>query len=101
MLASPVLGETLQVYLSASDKAISLILVVEREGGQELVYFVSRALQGPEINYPIIEKIVLALIYAKWCLRRYFQPHQIELLTNCSIKQIFSIIIPVTSSPNL
>ena len=62
MLASLVPGKTLQVYLSASKDAISSVLVVERQGRQCLVYFVSWALQGPEINYPIIEKLVLTLI---------------------------------------
>lgn len=62
MLASTVPGKTLQVYLSASDEAISLVLAVEREGRQVLVYFVSRALQGPKTNYPILKKLALALI---------------------------------------
>nr|GEX98383.1 reverse transcriptase domain-containing protein [Tanacetum cinerariifolium] len=31
---------------------------------QTLVYFVSRALQGPELNYTPIEKLVLALVFA-------------------------------------
>lgn len=43
-LASPVPGETLQVYLSASDEAISSVLIVEREGKQVPVYVVIRAL---------------------------------------------------------
>lgn len=52
------------------------------------MYFFSRALQGPEINYPTLEKLLLALIYVARRLRRYFQAHQIEVLTNCPIKQI-------------
>lgn len=54
-----------------------------------------RALQGPEINYPIIEKLVLALIYAALRLRQYFQAHQIEVLTSCPIKQV--LLKPGTS----
>lgn len=63
-LDSPVPGETLQIYLLASKEAFSLVLIVERDGRPVLVYFVSRALQGPKINYPILEKLVLALVYA-------------------------------------
>lgn len=63
MLASSIPGETLQMYLSASAETISLVLVVERERRQAPVYFVSQALQGPELNYPTHEKLVLALIY--------------------------------------
>ena len=71
-LASLVPGETLQVYLSTSNKAISSVLVVEREGEQKPVYFVSRVLQGPELNYLTLEKLVLALFYVARHLRRYF-----------------------------
>nr|KAJ0218881.1 hypothetical protein LSAT_V11C300127070 [Lactuca sativa] len=94
-LATPIPGETLQVYLSMSDEAISSVLVVEREGEQKLVYFVNRALQGPELNYPTLEKLVLALIYSTRRLRRYFQAHQIEVLTSYPIKQI--LLKPETS----
>lgn len=69
-LPSPILGKILQVYLSALEEAISSVLVVEREGRQASIYYVVRALQGLEINYPILEKLVLALIYAVRCLRR-------------------------------
>ncbi|KAI3493481.1 hypothetical protein L1887_41873 [Cichorium endivia] len=43
-LASPTPGETLFVYLSAAQEAISAVLVVERNTTQLPVYFVSRAL---------------------------------------------------------
>nr|KAJ0215899.1 hypothetical protein LSAT_V11C300156660 [Lactuca sativa] len=47
------------------------------------------------MNYPVIEKLVLALVYAARRLRRYFQGHQIEVLTNSPIKQI--LLKPETS----
>lgn len=71
------------------------MLVVKREGRKAPIYIVSRALQGPKTNYPILEKLVLALIYAARCLRWYFQAHLIEVLTNCPIKQI--LLKPETS----
>ncbi|GJU51535.1 reverse transcriptase domain-containing protein [Tanacetum coccineum] len=43
------------------------------------VYFVSRALQGPELNYTPMEKLVLALVFAAKRLRRYFQVHPIAV----------------------
>lgn len=42
-LASPIPVETLQMYLSTSNEAISSVLAVEREGEQKPIYFVSRA----------------------------------------------------------
>lgn len=63
MLASLTPDKTLQ-NLSTSIEAISLVLVVERQGNKLSVYYVSRALQVSEIKYPIIENLLLALIYA-------------------------------------
>ncbi|XP_023737239.2 uncharacterized protein LOC111885192 [Lactuca sativa] len=79
----------------AQGEAISSVLAVEREGEQRSVYFVSRALQGPELNYPTLEKLVLALIYVARRLRRYFVAHQIEVLTSYPVKQI--LLKPETS----
>ncbi|GKA06849.1 reverse transcriptase domain-containing protein [Tanacetum coccineum] len=45
-------------------------------------------LQGAELNYPTLEKLVLALVHTARRLRRYFQAHTIIVLTNTLIKQI-------------
>ncbi|GJU48061.1 reverse transcriptase domain-containing protein [Tanacetum coccineum] len=62
----------------------------ERGTIQTPVYFISRALQGPELNYAPIEKLVLALVFAAKRLRRYFQAHPIMVITDQPIKQIIS-----------
>nr|GEV20322.1 reverse transcriptase domain-containing protein [Tanacetum cinerariifolium] len=54
------------------------------------VYFVSHALQGPELNYTPMEKLVLSLVFAAKRLRRYFQAHPIAVITDQTIKQIMS-----------
>ncbi|GKD90163.1 reverse transcriptase domain-containing protein [Tanacetum coccineum] len=54
------------------------------------VYFVSRALRGPEINYTPMEKLVLALLSASRRLKRYFQAHTIVVITDQLIKQLLS-----------
>ncbi|GJZ92099.1 reverse transcriptase domain-containing protein [Tanacetum coccineum] len=54
------------------------------------VYFVSRALQGPKLNYTSMERLVLALVFAAKRLRRYFQAHPIAVITDQPIKQIIS-----------
>ncbi|GJR07600.1 reverse transcriptase domain-containing protein [Tanacetum coccineum] len=53
-------GEELMVYLSAANEAVSAVLLVERDGRQALIHYVSKTLQGAEINYPPMEKLVLA-----------------------------------------
>ncbi|GKB83076.1 reverse transcriptase domain-containing protein [Tanacetum coccineum] len=76
--------------LSASYGAVSAVLMTERGTVQTQVYFVSRALQGPELNYAPMEKLVLALVFAAKRLRRYFQAHPIVVITDQPIKQIIS-----------
>ncbi|GKC01835.1 reverse transcriptase domain-containing protein [Tanacetum coccineum] len=62
----------------------------ERDGKQIPIYFVSRALRGPEINYTPMEKLVLALVSASKRLKRYFQAHTIIVITDQPIKQMLS-----------
>ncbi|GKE31094.1 reverse transcriptase domain-containing protein [Tanacetum coccineum] len=63
-LMAPEKEEELMVYLSAANEAVSVVLLVEREGRQAPIHYVSRTLQGAEINYPPIENLALALIHA-------------------------------------
>ncbi|GKA83304.1 reverse transcriptase domain-containing protein [Tanacetum coccineum] len=69
-LTAPMEKEELIVYLAAAREAMSAILMTEREKKQMPIYFVSRALQGPEINYTPMEKLVLALVHADKPLKR-------------------------------
>ncbi|GJW76532.1 reverse transcriptase domain-containing protein [Tanacetum coccineum] len=70
LLVAPKPKEELIVYLSASHEAISAVLMTERGIVQTPVYFISRALQGPELNYTPMEKLVLSLVFAAKRLRR-------------------------------
>ncbi|GKA78366.1 reverse transcriptase domain-containing protein [Tanacetum coccineum] len=45
---------------------------------------------GAEINYPPMEKLVLALVHAARRLRRYFQGHTIKVITDKPISQILN-----------
>ncbi|GKD91972.1 reverse transcriptase domain-containing protein, partial [Tanacetum coccineum] len=54
------------------------------------IYFVSRALRGPEVNYTSMEKLVLALVHASKRLKRYFQAHPIIVITDQPIQQVLS-----------
>ncbi|GJV16991.1 reverse transcriptase domain-containing protein [Tanacetum coccineum] len=90
MLTAPKEKEELIIYLAAAKEAISAVLMTERGGKQLLVYFVSRALRGPEVNYTPMEKLVLALLSASRRLKRYFQAHTIVVITDQPIKQLLS-----------
>ncbi|GKA88541.1 reverse transcriptase domain-containing protein [Tanacetum coccineum] len=56
--------EELIVYLAAAIKTVSAVLMTEMEAKQMPIYFVSRALRGPELNYTSMEKLVQALVHA-------------------------------------
>nr|GFA29419.1 reverse transcriptase domain-containing protein [Tanacetum cinerariifolium] len=90
MLATPKPQEDLIMYMSATHGAISAALLTKRGTVQTPVYFISRALQGPELNYSPMEKLVLSLVFAAKRLRIYFQAHPIAVITDQPIKQVMS-----------
>ncbi|GJZ64876.1 reverse transcriptase domain-containing protein [Tanacetum coccineum] len=89
-LTTPKKEEELMVYLSAANEVVSAVLLVERDGRQTPVHYVSRTLQGAEINYPPMEKLTLALVHAARRLRRYFQGHTIKVIIDKPVSQILS-----------
>nr|GEZ01054.1 reverse transcriptase domain-containing protein [Tanacetum cinerariifolium] len=68
MLMTPKEKEELIIYLAAAKEAISAVLMTVRDGKQVPIYFVSQVLQGPEINYTSMEKLILALVSARQIL---------------------------------
>ncbi|GJW19150.1 zinc finger, CCHC-type containing protein [Tanacetum coccineum] len=90
MLVAPRPKEELIMYLSTSQGAVGAVLMTERDSIQTPIYFVSRALQGSELNYTPMEKLVLALVFAAKRLQRYFQAHHIAVITDQPIKQVMS-----------
>lgn len=94
-LTVPIPGEMLTLYLAASHKAVSSVLLTDREHVQKPIYFVNKALQGPELNYPMLEKLALALVHTARRQRRYFQAHEICVLTDQPIRQV--LLKPVNS----
>ncbi|CAJ2637852.1 unnamed protein product [Trifolium pratense] len=90
VLTRPNEGETLYLYLAVASEAISAVLIRETEQGQKPVYFVSKALQGPELRYLQIEKTALAVVMAARKLRHYFLAHSIVVRTDQPIKQLLA-----------
>ncbi|XP_063941355.1 uncharacterized protein LOC108201357 [Daucus carota subsp. sativus] len=88
LLAKPVEGETLILYLVVSRYSISIVLVKEEKDVQLPVYYVSKRLQDAETRYTSMEKLVYSLILAARKLRPYFQAHKIEVRTSYPLRQI-------------
>nr|GEV90270.1 reverse transcriptase domain-containing protein [Tanacetum cinerariifolium] len=74
-LSTPVMG------------AISAVLMTERNTVQTPVYFMSRVLQAPELNYTPKEKLALALVYVDKRIRIYFQAYPIVILADFLVKK--------------
>ena len=65
LLSKPLEGETLYMYLSASDEAVSSVLVQSEIGGQQKpVYYTSKILHEVETRYPKIQKLIYSIIVA-------------------------------------
>ncbi|XP_075499210.1 uncharacterized protein LOC142537591 [Primulina tabacum] len=90
VLAKPAAGEPLWVYLSATEGAVSSVLVKLDGSVQQLVYYVSHALKGAEIRYSGLEKLALALVMTARRLRPYFLSHPIVVLTNSPLGRILT-----------
>ncbi|GKG17531.1 reverse transcriptase domain-containing protein, partial [Tanacetum coccineum] len=89
-LTTPKKGETLMMYLAASNEAVSAVLLTKRNERQMPIHYVSRSLQGAETNYALMEKLALALVHVARRLRRYFQAHPIKVITDCPIGQVLN-----------
>nr|GEU72701.1 reverse transcriptase domain-containing protein [Tanacetum cinerariifolium] len=87
-LTAPKEKKELIVYLATAKEAVSAVLMTKREAKKMPIYFVSHALRGPKVNYTSKEKLVLALVHASKCLKRYFQAHPITVITDQPIKQV-------------
>ncbi|KAJ0481351.1 putative nucleotidyltransferase, Ribonuclease H [Helianthus annuus] len=87
-MAAPETGELISVYLSVAEEAISAVLTIEREKIQVPVYFFSKTLKLAETKYPPLEKLALALVQTARRLRRYFQAHPIQVVTDQPIRSV-------------
>nr|GFC68994.1 protein NYNRIN-like [Tanacetum cinerariifolium] len=89
-LTAPIKGKVLVMYIVASTKSISAILLAERDKRRVQIYFVSKVLQVVKLNYLELKKIILALIHDARRLWMYFQAHPIKVLTDKLVKKILA-----------
>ncbi|XP_038904278.1 uncharacterized protein LOC120090632 [Benincasa hispida] len=89
---APVAGKPLILYIVVQEKSLGALLAQEREKGKErALYYLSRTLNGVEINYSPIEKTCLALFFAINKLRHYIQAFTVPLIAKAdSIKYVLS-----------
>ncbi|XP_057791111.1 uncharacterized protein LOC131008236 [Salvia miltiorrhiza] len=81
-------GETLYLYIAVGEDAISSVLIREEGSHQKPIYFISRIIQGPELNYTEIEKAALAVMVTARKLRPYFLSHRVVVRTALPFRQV-------------
>ena len=87
ILAKPLTGESLFLYLVATEDVVSDVLVRDANGKQP-VYYVSKSLLDAETRYLVVEKLTLVLVTAARKLRPYFQSHSIIVMTTYPLQAI-------------
>jgi len=88
VLYKPRAGAPIRLYFAVTEWAISYVLVQEQDQVQRPVYFVSKALQGPELRYQSLEKAALAVVFSARRLRHYFHSFTMVVMTNLPIQKV-------------
>jgi ribonuclease HI len=94
VLASPMPKEPRLLYIAATNRVISAVVVVEREEGgktvQRPVYYLSEVLSTSKQNYPHYQKMTYGVYMAAKKLKHYFQEHPIRVVAEAPISEIIS-----------
>ncbi|RDX79574.1 Retrovirus-related Pol polyprotein from transposon 17.6, partial [Mucuna pruriens] len=88
VLAKPLEGHKLYLYLTVFEYAISVVMVQEQGKKQIFIYCINKLLQEAETRYQMIEKPVLTLVTLARRLRPYFQSHTIIVQTYHPIRLV-------------
>ena len=79
ILASPLPKEPMLLYVAATNRVVSVVIVVEREeegkSVQRPVYYLSEVLSLSKQNYPHYQKMTYGVYMAAKKLKHYFQEH--------------------------
>ena len=72
VLKAPDFNRDFFLYLAAAESTMGMVLVQESDDHMEhVVYYLSRALVGPELTFSHIEKLALGVVHAVQRLRHY------------------------------
>jgi hypothetical protein len=94
IFASPFPKEPMLLYIAATNRVVSAVVVVEREEEgksiQRPVYYLSEVLSTSKQNYPHYKKMTYGVYMAAKKLKHYFQEHPIRVVAEAPISEIIS-----------
>jgi hypothetical protein len=94
ILAAPAPREPMLLYIAATPRVISVVVVVERtKEGKELpvqrpVYYLSEVLTLSKQNYPHYQKVAYVMYMAAKKLKHYFEEHPITVVSTTPLSEI-------------
>jgi len=88
VLCKPLPGTPIRVFFVVTDRAISSVIVQEKDKVQRPIYFVRKVLQGLKVRYHAIEKAALAVVFATRRLHHYFQRFTVIVMTDLPIRKV-------------
>lgn len=88
LLFKPNAIEKLSIDLAISEHSLSVILIIEEDGIQYPVYYLSKALYDIRLRYSLMEKLFYALVISTIKLRPYIVEYPIEVLNNYAFRQV-------------
>jgi hypothetical protein len=90
----PAAGEALLIYVAATTQVVSVAVVVERQEEehalliQRRVYFISEVLSETKIRYPLVQKLLYAIILTRRKLQHYFESHPVTVVSSFPLGEI-------------
>jgi hypothetical protein len=94
ILTPPQDGEPLYLYVAATAQVVSAVIVVERtEEGHALlvqrpIYYISEVLSETKARYPLVQKLLYAVVLARCKLRHYFEAHPVTVVSSFPLGEI-------------
>lgn len=95
VLAAPKEDEPMLLYLTATPRVVSAVIIVERKEEQEIpnqhpVYYLSEVLSESKQRYPHYQKLAYGVFFASRKLRHYFQGHSITVVSKALLGDIIN-----------
>jgi hypothetical protein len=82
------------IYVAATTQVVSVAVVVERQEEehalliQRRVYFISEVLSETKIRYPLVQKLLYAIILTRRKLQHYFESHPVTVVSSFPLGEI-------------